>query len=231
MTFQQRVFKLNKTYPQRTEWWSRVFATPVSHLILGFVGEWKILTPTRLTLFSFFLSIVSAILIASGRATGLLVAALVIQLSYILDCMDGQLARYRETSSQLGSFLDKSLDFIKFPMLIFALAWESYTRSQLITPIIYAFLAVFFACFLFYLKSMAKADHGIQEWVVLSENSFLQRNLRFFLFEEAQWYLFISVALVFLKIDWALAFFAAALGVLSAAHMIRVVAILGGMEE
>ena len=107
MGYKERKIQVKHTFKPREEWWSRVFATLIAGLILSGVADWQFLTPNRLTVLSFILTIVTAVLILSSSPISLLIAGIVLQLAYIIDCMDGQLARYRQVSSKLGSFFDK----------------------------------------------------------------------------------------------------------------------------
>ena len=59
----------------------------------------------------------------SARAGGALVAgAGIIELSYVLDCADGQLARLKGTSSPVGAHLDFLMDELKAFVLVAAVA-------------------------------------------------------------------------------------------------------------
>lgn len=71
-------------------------------------------TPNQVTFFATLLALVSAALfIALPGWWGAIVAALVFELSFVLDCVDGQLARLRKTPSLLGHHLDFLMDEIK----------------------------------------------------------------------------------------------------------------------
>lgn len=195
MGFTERRLQLKATFKPREEWWSRVFATPVANIILLAIADWRFITPNRLTVLSFLLAIVSAVLILRGDYSLLVAAGVILQISYIIDCMDGQLARYRNVASIAGSFLDKWSDFVKFPLIILALSVSAYNATPTIAPIVFGISSVFLICYLPYLKMLALNEFGIAPWNILSGKSFLQRNFRFVLFEEAQWYLMVSIGL------------------------------------
>jgi phosphatidylglycerophosphate synthase len=59
----------------------------------------------------------------------LIAAALVFELSFVLDCADGQLARLRKTASPLGHLLDFLMDEIKAFMVFGAIAVRLWTFS------------------------------------------------------------------------------------------------------
>jgi len=121
MGYFERKNQLQRTFKPREEWWSRVFATPIANLVLSAIADWSLITPNRLTGLSFILTVLTALLILSESSKTLLIAGIILQLAYIVDCMDGQLARYRQTTSQIGSFLDKLSDYIGFPLILLGL--------------------------------------------------------------------------------------------------------------
>jgi phosphatidylglycerophosphate synthase len=72
------------------------------------------MTPNCVSLFSGFFSVCTIIAAAFLPANDLTFSILVIwclsQFAYLLDCADGQLARITNRTSELGAFLDKSMD-------------------------------------------------------------------------------------------------------------------------
>jgi len=223
MGYKERKIQLKKTFKPREEWWSRVFATPIANLVLLGVADWTFITPNRLTILSFILTILTAALIFSGSPDNLFVAGIILQLAYIVDCMDGQLARYQQTASKIGSFLDKLSDHLKFPIVLLGLtiAAQNHYGSSTI-PALLGLLSVFFIGYSSYLKNLSLKELSIPPWKVLSGKGFLQRNLRFFLFEEAQWYLIVSVCLFFSSTMTALIIIALTQGIISVVQTIRV---------
>ncbi len=226
MGYQERRRHLRETFKPREEWWSRVFATPVAGWILLVVADWRLITPNRLTLLSLATALVACLLITTGERANFLIAAAVVQISYILDCMDGQLARYRNASSRLGAFADKWSDYVKFPAILLALTIDAFHREPSLTPVVLGFAAVFLVGYLPYLKSLASSELGIAPWSVLSGPGFASRNLRFFLFEEAQWYLAVSVCLALQSSLAALFIIAVSQGGVAIAHTVRILVVL-----
>ena len=226
MGYQERKRRLRETSSPREEWWSRVFATPVAHWILLVVADWRSITPNRLTFLSLATALVAGLLITTGEEASLLVAAALIQFSYVLDCMDGQLARYRNASSRFGAFADKWSDYVKFPAILLALTVDAFHRDPSLTPVISGFAAVLLVGYLPYLKSLASSELGIAPWSVLSGPGFVSRNLRFFLFEEAQWYLAVSVCLSFQSSIAALLVIATSQGAVAIAQTVRILVVL-----
>lgn len=85
-------------------------------------------TPNQITFLSLFTSLLSAAALLLWRdRLGLGVAAALIYLAFVLDCVDGQLARITGRTSEVGSYLDFLVDELKAVTLIAAgagrLAW------------------------------------------------------------------------------------------------------------
>jgi len=232
MRYEERKIQLKKTFKPREEWWSRVFATPIANLVLSGIADCSFITPNRLTILSFILTILTTAFILSGSSENLFIAGIILQLAYIIDCMDGQLARYRQTVSRIGSFLDKLSDYIKFPIVLLGLTLDAYYHYGSSTiPAILGILSVFFIGYLSYLKSLSLKELSIPAWNVLSGKGFLQRNLRFFLFEEAQWYLIVSVCLFLSSTMAALIIIVLTQGILSVVHTIRIFILASNLQS
>jgi len=97
----------------RDNFWTEVMSRPIAALLLFFLHRTRI-TPNQVTFLSLLVAAGSAATLVLWRTwPGLLVAAIVLQLSYLLDCVDGQLARLRGITSPLGHQLDFLMDELK----------------------------------------------------------------------------------------------------------------------
>jgi phosphatidylglycerophosphate synthase len=100
--------------------WNRFVARPLAAVLLVPLRATRI-TPNQITLATLVVFAAGAAVLAlcpGWRA--LIVAAAVIELSYVLDCVDGQLARLKGTSSPIGAHLDFLMDELKAFLLIAA---------------------------------------------------------------------------------------------------------------
>ena len=70
-------------------------------------------SPNTITLVSFAIGIVAAASFAVGSRWALVLGALLLQLSLIVDCVDGEVARATRRFSALGAWLDASTDRVK----------------------------------------------------------------------------------------------------------------------
>ena len=79
-------------------------------------------TPNQVTLISFAVGLYSAFCFAQGSFWQIFLGAVLLQLSIIIDCVDGELARYTRRFSQLGAWLDAVTDRVKEYMVFMGLA-------------------------------------------------------------------------------------------------------------
>ena len=78
-----------------------------------YVARWAArrgLTPNQVTVASMVLGLLAATAFASGSRAGLITGAVLLQLAFTADCVDGQLARYTRQFSEFGGWLDSVLD-------------------------------------------------------------------------------------------------------------------------
>ena len=80
-------------------------------------------TPNQVTLVSFAIGLYSAYAFAQGTFWQIFLGAILLQLSIIIDCVDGELARYTRKFSQLGAWLDAVTDRVKEYMVFMGLAY------------------------------------------------------------------------------------------------------------
>ena len=71
------------------------------------------LTPNQVTLASLAIAAVAAACFAAGTRSWLVAGAVLLQVSLVVDCVDGELARYTRQQSALGAWLDAGTDRVK----------------------------------------------------------------------------------------------------------------------
>ena len=79
-------------------------------------------TPNQVTLVSFAIGLYSAYNFSQGTFWSIVSGAVLLQVSIIVDCVDGELARYTRQFSQLGAWLDAVTDRVKEYMVFLGLA-------------------------------------------------------------------------------------------------------------
>jgi len=88
------------------------FVSPYSRYIARWAARHG-LTPNQVTAASFVLGILSAACFATGDRWGLVAGAILLQVAFTTDCVDGQLARYTRQFSEFGAWLDSTFDRAK----------------------------------------------------------------------------------------------------------------------
>jgi phosphatidylglycerophosphate synthase len=88
------------------------FVSPYSKYVARFAARrgWA---PDAITVTALVVGLASAAAFALGTRAGLVAGAVLLQASFVLDCVDGQLARYARRFSKLGGWLDSLLDRVK----------------------------------------------------------------------------------------------------------------------
>jgi phosphatidylglycerophosphate synthase len=85
------------------------FVNPYSVHIVRF-GARRGWHPNQVTAASMLVGLFAAAAFATGERWGLISGALLLQVAFVLDCVDGQLARYTQTFSRTGGYLDAVFD-------------------------------------------------------------------------------------------------------------------------
>jgi phosphatidylglycerophosphate synthase len=114
---------------RRDNFWTEWISRPPAAVLVWMLKGTRV-TPNQVS----FLAIAVA---AGGCAAmifwrtwlGLIVGGLVLQLAYIIDCVDGQLARIKSMASPVGALLDFMLDEVKAFLVIGSAATRLYLQS------------------------------------------------------------------------------------------------------
>jgi phosphatidylglycerophosphate synthase len=90
-------------------WWTVIAIDPIAARLVPLLARARFITPTRLTLTAFALGLASVVAFGLGE---LALGAVLFELRFLLDCLDGKLARYRGSSSPAGAFVDVACDMV-----------------------------------------------------------------------------------------------------------------------
>ncbi|GDY86842.1 hypothetical protein SAVCW2_60410 [Streptomyces avermitilis] len=117
------------TQKKRDAWWTVLLVDPVATPLVRQVALRTRITPNQLTWGAFLLGLASAVCFALGDWRWLVAGAVVYHLSFILDCMDGKVARLTGQGSVFGAWLDFVFDRIRVAVCAVALMAGQYERS------------------------------------------------------------------------------------------------------
>ncbi|MGW7047685.1 CDP-alcohol phosphatidyltransferase family protein [Streptomyces avermitilis] len=117
------------TQKKRDAWWTVLLVDPVATPLVRQVALRTRITPNQLTWGAFLLGLASAVCFAFGDWRWLVAGAVVYHLSFILDCMDGKVARLTGQGSVFGAWLDFVFDRIRVAVCAVALMAGQYERT------------------------------------------------------------------------------------------------------
>lgn len=124
-----RTYSLDDVYEtrkRRDSWWTVYFVDPVACRVALPVANHTRLTPNALTVLSLVLGAVSAAFLAMNQ---LVAGAFLFYLSFMIDCVDGKIARLKGTGTPFGLWLDYVGDRIRVVLCAGGLAYGQYALT------------------------------------------------------------------------------------------------------
>ena len=109
--------------------WCIIIIHPVLRVVWLFANYTK-LTPNQITVASFTFGLASAFCFLQGNWTYLIIGACLFETSYILDCVDGKIARLKGSKSAVGAYLDIVGDVISKFIVAFCLILGQYLLTN-----------------------------------------------------------------------------------------------------
>ncbi|GGO94823.1 hypothetical protein GCM10012280_50590 [Wenjunlia tyrosinilytica] len=104
--------RLRSAVKSRDGFFTTFFISPYSRYIARWCAR-RGLTPNQVTTASLLVALAAAACAATGTRPGYIAAGVLLIASFVLDCTDGQLARYSLRYSKLGAWLDATFDRAK----------------------------------------------------------------------------------------------------------------------
>ncbi|HEU0037462.1 MAG TPA: CDP-alcohol phosphatidyltransferase family protein [Kofleriaceae bacterium] len=114
---------------QNTEFYPALVLRPASIAITMVIGDWPWVTPNRVTALATVMKFVAAAMFLVDDRAWLVGGVIMLQLGAIFDHVDGTLARYRRTPSNLGFFYDTVSDAVTWFTTLAALGYLAYSRT------------------------------------------------------------------------------------------------------
>ncbi|MGW1026513.1 CDP-alcohol phosphatidyltransferase family protein [Streptomyces sp. NPDC002577] len=131
------------TCKKRDAWWTVLLVDPVATRLLCWLARFRFVTPNGVTWAALFVGLGSAGLFLRGDRTSLIIGAALYHVSFILDCIDGKLARLKGNGSVFGGWLDYVFDRIRVLFCALALMGGQYLRTQEAYYLLAALVVVF----------------------------------------------------------------------------------------
>ena len=142
---------------------NRYLNRPLASLIVRAVFRTRV-TPNQLTFVSFFIGLAGAFAFFRGTPMFFAVGGVLAQLSSVVDCADGQLARARNRMSEFGAYLDLILDRVNEFFLIAGVVFGHFAWSGSVRMLVLGLVALglyFLEIAVFYLTE-TYANRGIR---------------------------------------------------------------------
>ncbi|WP_309030389.1 CDP-alcohol phosphatidyltransferase family protein [Streptomyces alfalfae] len=117
------------TEKKRDAWWTVLLVDPVATPLVRFTAMRTNITPNQITWGAFLMGLGSAACFAFGDWQWLVLGAVIYHVSFVLDCMDGKVARLTGQGSVFGAWLDFVFDRIRVMVCGVALMGGQYGRT------------------------------------------------------------------------------------------------------
>src|SRR5690606_29207706 len=121
--------QVRATYKGRDAWWTVLLVDPTVCHLVRVAARYPWLTPNLLTAIAFALGLSAAGSILDGWPGCLLAAAVLYHAAFMVDCMDGKIARLLGTGSVLGGWLDFLLGRVRVVLCVVALFAGQYLAT------------------------------------------------------------------------------------------------------
>jgi phosphatidylglycerophosphate synthase len=136
-----------QTYKVHDAWWTVLLVDPLAARLVRLVAPHRWITPNLLTVLAMLLGVGSAACFLAQDRWWLIAGAALFHLSFVVDCMDGKVARLNGTGSMFGAWFDFMFDRLRVFMCAAALFGGQYARTGhaafLWTLVVVTFLDLF----------------------------------------------------------------------------------------
>ncbi|MAG08681.1 hypothetical protein CMO89_04355 [Candidatus Woesearchaeota archaeon] len=103
------------------------------------------ITANQVTVFHILITLLGAVLLFFGTLEYMLIGILLMNFGFILDTVDGEIARYRKQTSILGVHIDEISHQFLPKFMYFGIAFSVFLNTAKISALIFGFLAVVFS--------------------------------------------------------------------------------------
>jgi phosphatidylglycerophosphate synthase len=111
-------------------WYASIFVLPVANKLILYFTNNKKLTPNQITSIALILRFMTMLLFFNDY---FIIGAISYYIAYVLDCVDGPVARLTDQTSEFGRYFDHISDLVGDILILCALA---YSQGLFLSPII-----------------------------------------------------------------------------------------------
>jgi phosphatidylglycerophosphate synthase len=133
----------------RDYWWTVLFTDPLALPLARFLARKRLLGPDAVTVLALVTGLSVGAAFATGTRAGLVAGALLFYAAFVLDCVDGKLARALGVTSARGEALDHLADGGRRASATLGIAFylwraEGVPERDVLWAIVYGVLAYYF---------------------------------------------------------------------------------------
>ncbi|WP_328461044.1 CDP-alcohol phosphatidyltransferase family protein [Actinoplanes sp. NBC_00393] len=136
-----------RTYKPVDAWWTVLLVDPLAARLVRLVAPYRWITPNVLTLVATIFGTGAAVCFAMGDRWFLVAGAVLFHLSFVVDCMDGKIARLNGTGTMFGQWLDFVLDRVRVFFIALALFGGQYVHTDEVAYLWLMAVAIFLDLF------------------------------------------------------------------------------------
>jgi phosphatidylglycerophosphate synthase len=136
---------------KRDYWWTVLLVDPIAVPIARIVADRRLLTADQVSWVSALVGLPVGVAFAWGSRSGLVVGAVLFYVSFLLDCVDGKVARALGTISPAGITLDQIADGARrasgslgLAIYLWKVASPNGADGRFFWAVVYGFLAFYF---------------------------------------------------------------------------------------
>ena len=163
--------------PDVEEWADLFLFRPLAFLLVKAIYRTS-LTPNQLSVFSMVLGVAAGILLGTGGTAAADVVVVLLFLSVVVDCADGQLARLKKNGTHMGRVVDGAIDYVVGAAMYlglgfgFASALDNPVRGWLLVAAAAASNIIHSVVFDYYRNRYLAYVHGVSSAQTDDRNAF-----------------------------------------------------------
>jgi phosphatidylglycerophosphate synthase len=134
---------------KRDYWWTVLATDPVAVPLVGLLAKRRWLTPDQVTALALVSGLAVGVAFATGTRGGLVAGGVLFYVAFLLDCVDGKLARALGVTSPKGEALDHLADggrraSASLGLALWAWRSDAAEATDVLWVVVYAVLAYYF---------------------------------------------------------------------------------------
>lgn len=119
-------------------------------------------SPNQVSVYSLLLAILACLLFINDNYWFRVLGVILMQVSFVFDCCDGEIARYKNMGSKFGAWLDSAADRFKEILMFASLTYLAYAQYQEKLVLIIGGLTIICWLLIAYLREAKKSSWPVE---------------------------------------------------------------------